>query len=80
VKGQSFYLERKVMSDRTASKLAAWAVGVLTTLACAAAGWAMLQCNALGSEQARNKQEVHDLRSLVVETRDDVKELLRRAK
>jgi hypothetical protein len=68
------------MSEKDKAHLAGWAIGILTAIALSVAGWALNSCNALESEQARQGQETKDLREMVTEVRQDVKELLRRQK
>ena len=66
------------MGERIKAQLAGWAVGLITAVAISCAAWSMKTCVALGSEQARQKQEVQDMRGLLEEVRADVKELMRR--
>jgi len=66
------------VSERNRFTLAGWAIGVLTTVALGFASWGLLQCSALGQEQARQKQETADMRELLLEIRKDVKDLMRR--
>lgn len=66
------------MSERTKAQLAGWAIGVLTMIALSVAAWSLNECNALSNEQARQGQEVKDMRALLEEVRDDVKDIARR--
>ncbi len=66
------------MSEKARAQLAGWSVGVLTMIAISVAAWSLRECNALGQEQCRQGQEVKDMRGLLEEVRDDVKELMRR--
>ena len=66
------------MGERVKAQLAGWAVGLITAVAISCAAWSMKTCVALGSESARQKQEVQDMRGLLEEVRADVKELMRR--
>jgi hypothetical protein len=66
------------VSERTKAQLAGWSIGVLTTIAISLAGWSLKECNALSTEQARQGQEVKDMRTLLQEVRDDVKDIARR--
>lgn len=51
-----------------------WLVPIAVTVAVSLYGW----CYTLGCEQSRAKQELKDAIGLLMEVRDDVKELLKR--
>jgi sensor domain CHASE-containing protein len=66
------------MSERDKAHIAGWAVGALTMIAIGLASWTLLQCNALGIEQARAEQKACNTETLLQEVRQDVKEIMRR--
>ena len=65
------------MSERAKAQLAGWAIGALTMIALSIAAWTLKECNALGAESSRQGQEIKDMRGLLEEVRDDVKDVLR---
>ena len=46
-------------------------------IALSIAAWTLKECNALGAESSRQGQEIKDMRGLLEEVRDDVKDVLR---
>ena len=66
------------MSEKDKAHVAGWAIGVLTAIALSISAWSLNSCNALESGQARQDQEMKDVRELISEVRADVKELLKR--